>query len=139
VALAALAGSGLAPYLLTGLAPWGACLLSAACLSIVGWGLHRAGWLGRHARRLAAFAWLPDGRWVLTHQHNETTQAVLGPQSRVSRHGVWLSWQGAAPGPLLLGRCDIPANDLRRLVVRLRIEGSRAPAVPESKAPDGVA
>jgi hypothetical protein len=97
-----------------------ACAIAAADL----W---RAGWLGgRH--RVQQVIWLSDGRWWLTDSAGRRCLAQLRGQTRVAGRCIWLSWHaGRRARYLLLCPGDIPADDLRRLAVRLRVGVSSPP------------
>lgn len=92
---------------------------AAACL-----GLWHAGWFdGRHIRQLS---WLSQGRWILTDAADRRWCGRLCGQTRVAGRWVWLRWRldDGRSRCLLIAPGDIDAQDLRRLVVRLRIEGA---------------
>jgi hypothetical protein len=83
-------------------------LCAAGAAVAVGLGLWRAGWIGsRH--RIVDLHGLPE---------------QLSADTRVMRDAVWLGWR--APGgrrrSMLLVRDDLPAEQLRTLRIRLRIE-----------------
>ncbi|HEY0683654.1 MAG TPA: hypothetical protein VGD45_15080 [Steroidobacter sp.] len=90
-------------------------------------GLWSQGWLGR-ARRVTNLRWLADGRWFLSDGRHENIPATLSADSRVGSRWLWLRWHtdGSARGPrnrsMLILQGDLPALDLRRLGVRLRLE-----------------
>lgn len=88
------------------------------------WGFSRGGWLSGE-RRIAAVTWTGDGRWLLTDAAGRVQQAALDPGTRVFPRLIWLRWRinGAARRSMLLTSLDLAAPDLRRLAVRLRIEG----------------
>ncbi|MGH8177119.1 MAG: hypothetical protein ACREV5_12735 [Steroidobacter sp.] len=124
-----------APWILTTPPPLGAFFLSLVSLLLLTWGFGRCGWLpGR--RRIETVSWVADNRWILTDGSGSTSEATLGPGSRVGRRMIWLQWRpmGAVLGhthSILLTAFDIPEQDLRRLGVRLRIEGlSRGESAP---------
>jgi hypothetical protein len=125
VALLALVLAAAAPMGLTGLGFPATVVASIASTLLIGAGLWRAGWLPSR-RRLAAFVWHADGRWLLTNVCNETFEGRLCADARVSERYVWLHWQVesqfGAPRTMLLARGDVAENELRRLVARLGIE-----------------
>jgi hypothetical protein len=102
-----------------------ATLAAAAAIlvagAIAGLDLWRAGWLGgRH--RIQQLTWLSDGGWWLTDAAGQRYAARLRGQTRVAGRWVWLSWRvDGRARYLLLAPGDIPADELRRLVVRLRV------------------
>jgi hypothetical protein len=114
------------PWLLTSLAP--AIALSAAVVVVSGLavGFRLAGWLGGKAS-IEALSWISDGRWILVDRAGVQTEAVLAAGTRVGPGLVWLRWRPLnARFPLMrtmvLTDRDLPAQTLRRLVVRLRID-----------------
>jgi hypothetical protein len=87
-------------------------------------GLWSAGWLGgRH--RIVRVTWLSGGGWRLTDQAGSNHVASLRADARVVGRWLWLSWriEDRATRRLFLGPGDLAAADLRRLIVRLRVEG----------------
>jgi hypothetical protein len=125
VALLALAAGALGPSLVTSLDTTTACAVSLISTSLILLGLWRARWVG--ARRIVAVAWLSDGRWLLTDSRGATIEAALLGDSRVGGHWAWLRWSSGnsirCTSSLLLAAGDISSGDLRRLIVRLRIDG----------------
>lgn len=126
LAVAALALAALTPWMLAS-RPSSALFATAAvsvCLVYVG--LRRAGWLVA-PNRIVRVAWLADGRWRLTTRRGETLECELRHDSRVTPSCVWLRFRCVqAPRrvfTLLLARSDGAAEELRRLIVRLRIDG----------------
>lgn len=108
-------------------------LASAILVATLGGGFWYAGWIGRGSRRLKAVCWLQDGRWLLMDEANRVVAAKLHADTRVFARCVWLHWAGADPArdgrlrrSLLLAAGDIADSELRRLLVRLRIEGPAA-------------
>ena len=104
--------------------------LSVAAFILVtaaaGAGLWLHGWLGG-ARRLARIARLPDGRWQLRDVRHTDVIAQLRADSRVGARWLWLRWNAESAWPrrpsMLLVHGDLPTADLRRLIVRLRLDG----------------
>jgi hypothetical protein len=104
-------------------------LLSAAAFVVatatVVAGLWLHGWLGG-ARRLAKIARLPDGQWQLSDARHTPVIARLRADSRIGASWVWLRWNAESAWPhqpsMLLIHGDIPTADLRRLIVRLRLD-----------------
>lgn len=125
------------PWLFTGLPTSLASALSLASAVVVPVGFWRAGWIGRQ-RKIIRIVWQAGGRWLLTNAHGRTDEAVLRADTRISTRAIWLRWdvQLDRPGTwasvplrsMLLAAGDLPEPDLRRLFVRLRVDGSR-PAV----------
>lgn len=123
LALAATAG---APWLVTAFTPALACAISLSSFVLVWLGFRRAGWVSAD-HRIVGVSWLPESGWRLTDRCNRTIEGVLRSDSRVGGRCVWLRWDtDGLPfnrKSMLLTAGDIPERDLRRLVVRLRIEG----------------
>jgi hypothetical protein len=93
-------------------------------------GMWRQGWLGG-ARRLARIDWLPEGQWQLRDARHTEVAADLRADSRIGTHWLWLRWNAQSAcsrgRSMLLVRGDIPDHDLRRLVVRLRLDAGIPP------------
>jgi hypothetical protein len=112
----------------------GLFLLAAPVICL---GLWRQGWLGGK-RRLTAISWLPDGHWLLSDARQASIPADLRADSRVGGSWLWLRWttdcslRPRRRSLLLLGG-DIPNSDLRRLVVRLKLEAQLAGVAGASK------
>lgn len=140
VALLALGLGAVAPALLTGLGFAATVVASIASILLIGAGLRHAGWLPSR-RRLAAFVWHADGRWLLTDVCNTTFEGRLCADARVTERWVWLRWRVesqrvTSARTMLLARGDVAESELRRLIVRLGIEGSRrGPNVPAMAPP----
>lgn len=122
-------------------APWLAFAPSApglvyggCCVVIVAALLYRAGWLGR-GQRLTGATWHADGRWTVIRDGRPPLDAELLGDSRIAAQGVWLRWRTREkPWPrcrsMLITASDLPPGQLRRLVVRLRLQGRSRPSVP---------
>jgi hypothetical protein len=136
-----------ASLVLAALAPWvlpGSFLLLSSlslllCLCVYA-GVYNAGWLAvPHA--VVRLAWLADGRWIVSECSGATAECELNPSSRVVSGAVWLKLQSAQQPDrkytLLLTRADSNRADLRRLIVRLQLEGFRAPRSVEQSALGG--
>ena len=99
-------------------------------------GLWLHGWLGG-ARRLAWIARLPNGEWRLRDARHTDITAELRGDSRVGERWLWLRWNAESAWPtrpsMLLVHGDLPAADLRRLIVRLRLE--RCPQTSAAHSP----
>jgi hypothetical protein len=103
---------------LLGEAPSWIQLCAAGAVGGVGFGLWRAGWIGsRH--RIVGLLRLP---------------VEISADTRVVRDAVWLRWTGSAgrKRSMLLVHGDMPAEQLRALCVRLRIEALER-ALPEAR------
>ena len=129
VAVCTLAIVFLSPWLLMSLAPAAAFSAGVAAVLAAAMGFRLAGWLGGRTS-IARLSWIPEGRWFLTDRAGAQLEASLGAGTRVGPGLVWLQWRVlTARFPLvrtmLLTDRDLPAQDLRRLVVRLRIDGPR--------------
>jgi hypothetical protein len=103
--------------------------------AVLGYGMWRAQWFG--SRRLVRIAWLPDGRWQLVDASGVVVEASLRGDSRVGSHYAWLRWDADIVRSMLLFRGDLTEADLRRLIVRLRIDGLGAPSSPSDHADKG--
>jgi len=106
-------------------------LATAACLGSIGYGLWRSGWIGsRH--RIVGVRWLADGRWLLADGEH-TLEGELSAGSRLFGTAVWLRWKTphGRRRCMLLTDGDLPPDQLRALVVRLRIEALER-ALPEA-------
>jgi hypothetical protein len=97
-------------------------------LGATAFGLRSQGWLGG-AGGLTSISWLADGRWLLSDGCHTNQPAELRGDSRVGSRWVWLRWQllssPSKSRSMLLLDGDIPAADLRRLIVRLRLPSQR--------------
>jgi hypothetical protein len=133
LAAVALLAAGLAAWLVfadfvTALVYGGCCVVVVAGL------LHRAGWLGRGQRIIEA-TWHADGHWTLWREGQPPIDAVLLGGSRVAPNCVWLHWR-TEDRPwqrlrsMLLTSPDLPRGELRRLVVRLRLQGRSHGVLP---------
>jgi hypothetical protein len=127
VVVCTLAVAGLSPWLLTSLDP--AVALSAGVVAFSGMaiGFRLAGWLGGKAS-IETVSWISDGRWRLTDRAGAQIEANLAAGTRVGPGLVWLQWRPSNAGfplmrTMLLTHRDLPAQELRRLVVRLRVDG----------------
>jgi hypothetical protein len=97
-----------------------AALLGLAALPALCWTWYSE----RSNGRLTRVSWLPDGRWMLQASHGPI-EASLRPDSRFARHYVWLRWDADVRRSVLMLPGDLAEADLRRLVVRLKVEGCR--------------
>jgi hypothetical protein len=101
-----------------------ATFFSFVTVSVVA-GLWLHGWLGG-PRRWARIAWLPDGRWQLRDSRHTDVMAELRADSRIGARWLWLRWNAESAWPrrpsMLLIHGDIPSGELRRLIVRLRLD-----------------
>ena len=97
--------------------------LAAAAVGATTLGLWRAGWIGSRYR-IVGVRWSADGRWMLVDRHGSSIPAELSGDTRLAGSIVWLRWK-LAPGrgrSMLLAHGDMPAEQLRTLRARLRIE-----------------
>ena len=109
----------------------GAGLLSA--IAVVA-GFHHAGWW-RGPRRIERVIWSSDGEWLLIDASGRKREVQLATDTRMGPGCVWLHWQTTRPHTLLLLLCDVSADQLRRLSVRLRIDRRSDSALPRAAAP----
>ena len=98
--------------------------LAALTALVVATGLARAGWLGGRDR-IERIVWSSDGSWLLADAQGRSFEGTLRDDSRVGNHLVWLRWNASRTRSMLLVSGDIATAELRRLVVRLRLEGVR--------------
>ncbi len=121
ILLACLA-AGLIPWLVPA-GPW-TVPASLACAMAVFCGFLASGWLGG-PRALAIVFWLPEGGWWLTSRNGSGEVAKLLPDSRVFTHWLWLRWNGpSGRRQALLLRRSVEADAVRRLAMRLRLQGA---------------
>lgn len=107
-------------------------------------GCYLAGWLGG-AAALRSVTWRSDGSWVLCDARRRNFDAVLHAASRMSPHAIWLRWDlmpGTPPAAgtrrtrtLLLCPGDLPPDDFRRLLVRLRVDRSECAPIAAQALP----
>lgn len=124
--IVALVAVAVASALLPWSTPLQAAVFAAGAAAVVLLGLWRQGWLGGE-HRLTTLSWLPDGRWLLADARHPSMPADLLGGSRVGSRWLWLRWnvtdsRRSYCRSMLLVHGDIPALDLRRLVVRLRLQ-----------------
>ncbi|HWK74107.1 MAG TPA: hypothetical protein VNQ81_07540 [Povalibacter sp.] len=118
------------PALVAGNIGLEAALGGAAAVLIVLWmGLIGAGWLG--ARQITRVVWQADGLWRLTDRRGQNYEATLRPDTRMSTSFIWLHWNlpNFRDASMLLAAGDAPADELRRLRIRLKLDrraGGRA-------------
>jgi hypothetical protein len=117
------------PWALGGISFWVMAAGSTIFTVVVWWGLRRACWLGG-ARRIERVVWLPDGHWVLVDGQGRSRDGMLRADSRTGGQIVWLRWNADGIRSMLLASGDVPATELRRLVVRLRVAGGQAAPDP---------
>jgi hypothetical protein len=94
--------------------------VAASGLIVMVAGYRALGWLNGGAR-LARIVCQADGGWVLYEATGRAMPARLSPQCRISPHALWLRWDARGRRPLLLLPGDVPDDDFRRLLVRLRM------------------
>jgi hypothetical protein len=95
--------------------------ISSLCVVAgIGAAFRSLGWLGGRFR-ISRVVVQGDGQWLLCDRDGRTTERTLAGSSRVTSRLIWLQWQGMPLRPILLVPGDIPADDFRRLVVRLRL------------------
>ena len=115
------------------LSPATAAVTAIAMAGVIAVGFGRSGWLGGE-NRIETVSWVADGRWFLGDRRGRSFEVALEGGTRAACGAVWLRWSnahGRRPRySMLLAPGDLPSEDLRRLIVRLRIEGSRAASSP---------
>lgn len=88
----------------------------------------RAGWMGGRAA-LRRIYWSSEGRWWLVDGRNEPIPARLRADSRVFSSWVWLRFKSPAGfRQVALRRGPRTTDAVRRLIVRLRLQGAAPPA-----------
>jgi hypothetical protein len=102
-----------------------ACVVAAGC--------YHAGWWPA-PRRIQRVIWAADGHWLLLDASGRTREVRLAADTRTGPGCVWLRWQTTAPRSLLLLPCDVSADEMRRLAVRLRIDRYAVDALPHAAA-----
>lgn len=125
--------AGACGVLLLGATSWTTQLVGAAGLAAIGVGLWRAGWIGS-GHRIVGLRWLADGRWLLADGREAASPGVLAAGTRIAQDALWLCWRTprGRRRSMLLTPGDLPASELRALVVRLRIEALER-ALPEAR------
>lgn len=96
-------------------------------------GFQRAGWLGG-GRRIQRVVWQPQGDWLLLDAAGRSRETRLRADTRVGPGCFWLRWDAGNPCSILLAPGDLPADELRRLSVRLRIDRDPVPAISRAAA-----
>jgi hypothetical protein len=103
-----------------------------------------SGFAGTHwlapAHQIARVSWLADGRWVVEESTGAVSECELGRGSRVFAHAAWLclepSGSSRKPLHLLLTSFGLRhPSELRRLILRLRLDGVRSPSPAELSEP----
>ena len=122
----ALLAVAIAWLLQSALTPSQASFLFIAAAAFTLLGLWSQGWLGGE-RRLVRVCWLADGRWLLADGRDSRQAAQLLPDSRIGNRWLWLRWQTESDErprrrSMLLLAGDVSPSDLRRLIVRLRLQ-----------------
>lgn len=122
MALLACVAAAVVPWLVTPGLP--AVLPALAAGAAVYLGFLSSGWLG--PRALAGATWSPEGEWCLTRRDGVDEPGRLLPDSRVFAHWLWLRWEApSGRHQALLLRASLQADAVRRLAVRLRLQGTR--------------
>jgi hypothetical protein len=99
--------------------------------AVVAAGFYRAAWWpGPH--RIERVIWDQEGYWFLMDASGRTREVQLAADTRLGPGCVWLHWHTCRPHSLLLMKSDLPADQLRRLSVRLRMDRRRADAIPRA-------
>ena len=120
--------------------PW---MAGVAC-SVLAAGLIYSGFASTHwlapAHQIARVSWLADGRWVVEEFTGTVTECELRRGSRVFAHAAWLcldpSDASRKPLHLLLTSFGLRhPSELRRLILRLRLDGARSASPAELSEP----
>jgi hypothetical protein len=109
-----------------------ATICAALTPLLVALGLWRTGWIGQR-ERIQRIVWSSQGRWLLEDGQGRSCEGVLRADTRVGGGFVWLRWNANRTRSMLLVSGDMDDDELRRLRMRLRLEGVR------TLHPDGVA
>lgn len=142
---------GMAPLLMGSFVGWPLRIAGSLLLALCICGCFRAaGWLGGSAA-LARMTWAGDGVWALVFADGREYSGQLRSDTRMSPAAIWLRWdlllppspvlesQASRRGPrsraLLLIPGDIPADDFRRLLVRLRVDQSECAPTAQQTDP----
>ena len=124
MAVTALLACAVVPWLLfPGPSIFGVAIAAAAVCWL---GFRRAGWAGG-PRRIIRVNWRAEnagGQWFLTDARGREFAAELRPDTRVAAGCVWLRWNAEGIRSMLLIRGDVATLELRRLGLRLRLEGA---------------
>jgi hypothetical protein len=96
-------------------------------------GFYRAGWLAG-PERIARVVWSGEGFWVLLDSAGRAREAHLVADTRIGPGCVWLHWRAPDSYSMLLMPGNLPSEQLRRLLVRLRIDRQEAAALPSVAA-----
>ena len=128
IAIVALFLAALAPSML--FAPVLAALTGVALAGLLSALFLHAGWFGNG---LARVVWAADGTWRLYDRAGAESVGELMRDARAGVGFVWLRWRlpAGSSRTLLLLPGDLAAQALRRLVVRLRVDGSAVPSSPQ--------
>jgi hypothetical protein len=120
--------------------PWMAGVVcGVVAAGLIYWGFASTHWLAR-GRQIARVSWLPDGRWLVEESTGTVRECELGRGSRVFAHAAWLclgpSDASRKPSYLLLTSFGLRhPSELRRLILRLRLDGIRSPSPAELSEP----
>jgi hypothetical protein len=118
-------------------------MAGVAC-GVLAAGLVYSGFASTHwlapAHQIARVSWLSDGRWVVEESTGTVRECELRRGSRVFAHAAWLclnpSGSSRKPFHLLLTSFGLRhPSELRRLIVRLRLDGVGAPSPAEPSEP----
>lgn len=120
--------------------PW---MAGAAC-GVLAAALIYSGFAGTHwvvpARQIARVSWLSDGRWLVEESTGTVRECELRRGSRVFAHAAWLCLDPSdaprKPFHLLLTSFGLRhPSELRRLILRLRLDGVRSLSPTELSEP----
>jgi hypothetical protein len=113
------------PWWLPQVAPLVSALIASAAGFIAAVSFWRVGWLGA-GRRLHKAVWATDGDWRLVDRNGVSWPAQLLPASRILGQLMWLCFMTErGPRDQLLIGSDLAPAVRRRLITRLRLEGSQ--------------
>ena len=131
VGYAAIATAAVLPFSAFAFETQSILLLSSFLSAVVLVGLRACRWFGG-PRRIVQVAWLADGRWLAVQANGATSKCELCLNSRIGSRALWLRLRRieapAGTFSLLLSRSQDSNDQLRRLIVRLRLDVPRSGA-----------
>jgi hypothetical protein len=137
VAYVAVTVAALAPLAVL---PW----MTGVVCGVLSAGLIYSGFASTHwlapAQQIARVSWLADGRWVVEESSGTIMECELRRGSRVFAHAAWLCLEPSkcshkALHVLLTSFGLHHPSELRRLILRLRLDGVRSPSPTQLSEP----
>jgi hypothetical protein len=106
-------------------------IVTLTCAAFALWQL---GWFGG-VRAVHKAIWAADGEWHLLDAKGSKCLATLHPTSQVLGPIMWLRFSSVCgPRDLLFLGASLAPELRRQLVVRLRLQGSKAPQEPAGRS-----